>query len=106
MLSAYSPSIIPHPADWPDNHHITGYLFLDTPAEWQPSSELQAFLDAGSPPVYIGFGSMAGRNPERLAKLVLDALAKSGQRGLLLTGWGGLYTEGSTSKSYQKKGYV
>jgi UDP:flavonoid glycosyltransferase YjiC (YdhE family) len=93
MLSAYSPSIIPHPADWPDNHHITGYLFLDTPAEWQPSSELQAFLDAGSPPVYIGFGSMAGRNPEWLAKLVLEALAKSGQRGLLLTGWGGLYTE-------------
>jgi UDP:flavonoid glycosyltransferase YjiC (YdhE family) len=33
---------------------------------------------------------MAGRNPEKLAKLILDALAKSGQRGLLLTGWGGL----------------
>ncbi len=35
---------------------------------------------------------MAGRNPERLAGLIMEALAKSGQRGLLLTGWGGLRT--------------
>ncbi len=93
MLSAYSPSLIPHPADWPESVHVTGYFFLDSQADWQPSSELKAFLDAGDPPVYIGFGSMAGRNPEQLAKLILGALAKSGQRGLLLTGWGGLRTE-------------
>ena len=48
------------------------------------------FLEAREPPVYIGFGSMAGRHPERLATLVLEALAKSGQRGVLLTGWGGM----------------
>ncbi len=93
MLSAYSPSIIPHPADWPDSVHITGYFFLDKTAVWQPPSELKAFLEAGDPPVYIGFGSMAGRSPEKLAKLILAALAKSGQRGLLLTGWGGLRAE-------------
>ncbi len=90
MVSAYSPSVIPHPADWPDSVHVTGYLFLDARDDWQPSSELVAFLEAGAPPVYIGFGSMAGRNPERLAGLVVEALARSGQRGLLLTGWGGL----------------
>jgi UDP:flavonoid glycosyltransferase YjiC (YdhE family) len=33
---------------------------------------------------------MAGRNPEDFAGIVLEALAKSGQRGLLLTGWGGM----------------
>jgi len=93
MLSAYSPSIIPHPADWPDSVHVTGYFFLDTQADWQPSSELNAFLEAGDPPVYVGFGSMGGRNPEQLAKLMLETLAKSGQRGLLLTGWGGLRAE-------------
>ncbi|MEJ2600165.1 MAG: glycosyltransferase, partial [Anaerolineales bacterium] len=48
------------------------------------------FLDSGDPPVYVGFGSMAGSHPEKLATLVLKALAKSGQRGLLLTGWGGM----------------
>ena len=92
MLSAYSPRIIPHPADWPAHGHVTGYLFLDSQAGWQPSSELKAFLEAGDPPVYIGFGSMAGRNPEQLARLAIEALAASGQRGLLVTGWGGLRT--------------
>ena len=92
MLSAYSPSIIPHPADWPGSVHVTGYLFLDNQPDWQPPPELEAFLDAGDPPVYIGFGSMSGRRPEPLAKLILQALAKSGQRGVLLTGWGGFQT--------------
>ncbi len=90
MLSAYSPSIIPHPEDWPKNVHITGYFFQDAQSDWQPSPNLKTFLAAGDPPVYIGFGSMTGSNPEQFAKLIVKALAKSGQRGLLLTGWGGL----------------
>jgi sterol 3beta-glucosyltransferase len=93
LLGAYSPRIIPHPPDWPDSVHITGYLFLDSQAGWQPSPELEAFLDTGDPPVYIGFGSMAGRSPKQLAGLVSEALARSGQRGVLLTGWGGLHAE-------------
>jgi len=93
MLSAYSPNIIPHPPDWSERVHITGYLFLDTDSDWQPPSDLTGFLEAGEPPVYIGFGSMAGRKPEELAKLVIEALRKSEQRGLLLKGWGGLYAE-------------
>ncbi|MBE2223525.1 MAG: glycosyltransferase family 1 protein [Anaerolineae bacterium] len=93
LLGAYSPSLIAHPVDWPESVHITGAFFLDSEADWQPSPALQAFLEAGNPPVYIGFGSMAGRNPEQLSRLVLDALDKSGQRGVLLTGWGGLRPE-------------
>lgn len=92
MLGAYSPSLIPHPSDWPEHIHVSGYLYLDGDPGWQPSIELQAFLQAGPPPVYIGFGSMSGRNPETLADLILEALRHSGQRGLLLTGWGGLHT--------------
>lgn len=90
MLSACSPTILPHPADWPDQCHLTGYFFLPPEAGWQPPPDLLAFLEAGAPPVYVGFGSMAGRNPEQVAGIVLDALAQSGQRGLLATGWGGL----------------
>jgi UDP:flavonoid glycosyltransferase YjiC (YdhE family) len=93
MLSAYSPSVIPHPQDWPESVHVSGYFFLDTQADWGPSPELMAFLEAGEPPVYIGFGSMAGQKPEQLADLILEALAKSSQRGLLLTGWGGMRPE-------------
>jgi sterol 3beta-glucosyltransferase len=90
LLGAYSPAVIPHPSDWPDQVHITGYWFQNDLSEWCPSAELQAFLEKGEPPVYVGFGSMGGRNPEDFAAIVLQALAKSGQRGLLLTGWGGM----------------
>lgn len=90
LLGAYSPAIIPRPADWPAGAHVTGYWFSDGDTAWQPSPELEAFLAGGAPPIYVGFGSMAGRHPQRLAALVLEALARSGQRGVLLTGWGGL----------------
>ena len=90
LLGAYSPAVIPHPKDFPSSVHITGYWFDETQASWQPPADLQAFLEQGEPPVYVGFGSMAGRDPRRFAEIVLEALAQSGQRGLLATGWGGL----------------
>ncbi len=102
MLSAYSPCIIPHPGDWAEHIHVTGYFFLESQADWQPPPELEAFLDAGEPPVYIGFGSMSGRNPENLAKLVFSALEKSGQRGVLLTGWGGMRPEMAPGRSSER----
>jgi len=90
LLGAYSPAVIRHPADWPGNIQITGYWFQNEQANWQPSDELTGFLRRGEPPVYVGFGSMAGRNPSHFAEIVLDALAQTGQRGILATGWGGL----------------
>lgn len=90
LLGAYSPAVIPRPPDWPDGARPTGYWFPDLPAGWHPQPALEAFLARGAPPVYVGFGSMAGRRPEQLARLVLEALARSGQRGVLLTGWGGI----------------
>jgi sterol 3beta-glucosyltransferase len=69
---------------------MTGYWFLNRTEDWAPPPELEAFLDAGPPPVYVGFGSMAGRNPERLANIVIEALQKAAVRGIIATGWGGL----------------
>ncbi|NER51764.1 MAG: glycosyltransferase family 1 protein [Symploca sp. SIO1A3] len=40
--------------------------------------------------MYIGFGSMASRNPEQITTIALKALEKTQQRGILLTGWGGI----------------
>jgi len=90
LLGAYSPAVIHHPKDWPGNVYITGYWFDDAQTSWQPPADLEAFIEQGEPPVYVGFGSMAGRDPRRFAGIVLEALAQSGQRGLLATGWGGL----------------
>ena len=47
-----------------------------------------AFLAAGPPPVYVGFGSMTPDRAEPLTAVALEALARTGQRGVLLSGWG------------------
>jgi sterol 3beta-glucosyltransferase len=90
VLHAFSQAVMPRPRDWPDSAHVTGYWFLDEGRDWSPSDELAAFLEAGPPPVYVGFGSMAGSKPERLAGIVIEALQKAGLRGILAAGWGGL----------------
>lgn len=90
VLYGFSPSVIPAPSDWNGNTHITGYWFVDETDDWQPPSALLDFLQSGSPPVYIGFGSMSNRNPEQTADLIIQALALANQRAILLSGWGGL----------------
>jgi sterol 3beta-glucosyltransferase len=89
-LYAYSPQVLPKPPDWEDFHHVTGYWFLDSPPDWQPPPELTHFLESGPPPVYIGFGSMSDKDPERQTRMALDAFKLTGQRGILSTGWGGV----------------
>lgn len=90
MLYGFSPTIIPKPADWDEQQQITGYWFLDPPPDWHPAADLVRFLESGSPPVYIGFGSMGHEDAERQTHLALKALELAGQRGVLVTGWGGI----------------
>jgi UDP:flavonoid glycosyltransferase YjiC (YdhE family) len=100
LLLGYSPSVIPKPLEWNERTIVTGYWFLDAPACWQPPEDLESFLRAGPPPVYIGFGSMSDAHPERLTHLVRDALERCHQRGVLLTGWGALQQEAPSSQIY------
>ncbi|NJK49253.1 glycosyltransferase family 1 protein [Candidatus Gracilibacteria bacterium] len=86
FLYGYSPTLLPKPSDWPDWVDVTGYWFLDSPVNWQPPTDLIKFLDAGSPPVYIGFGNKGGWESKTLTQLVLEALKLSRQRGILLIG--------------------
>jgi UDP:flavonoid glycosyltransferase YjiC (YdhE family) len=91
LLYCYSSAVAPPPDDWGDWIDVTGYWFLDRPTDWTPPEELAAFLDDGPPPVYVGgFGNMTNRDPRELARMVVHALAKTGQRAVILTGWGGL----------------
>jgi len=91
LLNGWSRHVVPEP---PGQSHgpveTTGYWFLERQGDWRPAAALEAFLYAGPPPVYVGFGSMAGRRPERTTRVVLDALQGAGLRGVLANGWGGL----------------
>ena len=48
-------------------------------------ADLQAFLDAGTPPVYIGFGSLQA--PKDFARTAIDVVRAQGRRVLLSRGW-------------------
>lgn len=90
VLGGYSSLVVPKPTDWGEHIHVTGYWFLDPKRDWQPPVPLVKFLESGPPPVYVGFGSLANRTPRQTTQLVSEALERSGQRGVLATGWGGL----------------
>ncbi|MEO1672240.1 MAG: glycosyltransferase, partial [Cyanobacteria bacterium J06631_2] len=90
-LVACSNYVFPQPYDWAETVHNTGYWFLDEGNDWSPSNELQQFLQAGKPPIYVGFGSLG--NPSKTietTELVINAISRSGQRGILATGWSGM----------------
>jgi len=90
IIYGISPSIISRPKDWADNIHIAGFWLLDPADDWVPPSNLTEFLQAGSTPLYIGFGSMSSKKPEETANQVLQALKKTNQRAIVFSGWGGL----------------
>ncbi len=89
-LFAYSPQVVPHPQDWDQTHHVTGYWFLDQPADFTPPPGLEDFLADGEPPVSIGFGSMVSGDTEQIVEIALASLQRQQQRGILLTGWSGI----------------
>jgi sterol 3beta-glucosyltransferase len=89
LLFAYSPNILPRPSDWEEHAHVTGYFFLDEQA-YRPPVELSSFLEKGKPPICISFGSMVNRNAERIDGVIREALMRTNNRGIILSGWGGI----------------
>ena len=80
VLHAFSPQVVPRPADWPATAHITGYWFTEKEPTWSPPRQLAGFLDAGDPPVYLGFGSMPVDRPAALAGAVTMTARQTGAR--------------------------
>ncbi|MCX4825635.1 glycosyltransferase [Streptomyces sp. NBC_01142] len=60
------------------------------PDERPLPEELEAFLDAGTPPVYVGFGSMPMRAPKDAAQVAIEAIRAHGRRVLVSRGWADL----------------
>jgi UDP:flavonoid glycosyltransferase YjiC (YdhE family) len=86
----FSPSVVPRPADWRPGLEIVGYWWPAPRPGWQPPAALADFLAAGPTPVFVGFGSMATGQGERLAATVLTAVRRAGVRAVVQAGWAGL----------------
>ncbi len=87
-LLAADPELAPLPPDCPLEVERIPCLH---PVDGEPLPEkLEAFLSAGPPPVYLGFGSMPDPRPGATTRALLAALSRLGCRALISRGWAGL----------------
>jgi len=87
-LLAADAALAPAPDDAPVPVEQVGYLLPRDETPLPP--KLESFLEAGPPPVYLGFGSMMDSDPARTTRLLLDAVERAGCRAILARGWAGL----------------
>ena len=92
-VMGYSPSVFPPPPDWPVHRDVTGYWSLsggriadDTDATGSIDPHIVEFVEAGSPPLYVGFGSMQ-YDPRHLVRMLETAARETGVRIIYCTGW-------------------
>jgi sterol 3beta-glucosyltransferase len=90
ILHGISRHVVPRPRDWRPGLDIVGYWWPPIPSNWTPPEELRRFLDAGPPPVFVGFGSTNPGDREHLSDTVTTALRLAGQRGIIQAGWADL----------------
>jgi len=98
-----STAVTPIHPEWPkSNLHVCGYFVVDKETQEGSSSaafgpgtheELLQFVQAGSPPVYMGWGSMMCKSPEYMCRIAVEALKHAGVRGVVCAGWAGLSLE-------------
>lgn len=93
-LYGFSPHIVPRPSDWRRGLDVTGYWWPAVDPSWRPPARLTEFLDAGPPPVYIGFGSTATAHGDELSETIARAVRTAGVRGVIQSGWARLHGNG------------
>lgn len=91
LLQALSPQLLPPGTnDYPPYVHTTGFWWAPLPNNWTPPNSLVQFLQNGTTPIYVGFGSMVGTNPSRTGAVIRDALRIAGLRAVVAAGSGGI----------------
>ncbi|MFF1480632.1 glycosyltransferase [Streptomyces sp. NPDC058301] len=125
VLHGYSPAVVPQPRDWREGLETVGNWWPHLAPEGRegreglegldgregsqgPEGQLPSlvadFLQAGPPPVFIGFGSMAAGEGERLGAIAVAALRRAGLRGILQTGRAGLTASGPSTSDPSASG--
>lgn len=88
-LVGVSPTLFPPPADWDERVRLCGAFILpDTGLPGDLPEPLRRFLAAGTPPVYMTFGSMFAADPDSRAtvQLLTDAARLAGCRAIIQCG--------------------
>ncbi|KAL3000770.1 hypothetical protein AAZX31_09G231800 [Glycine max] len=95
----WSPHLVPKPKDWGPKIDVVGFCFLDLASNYVPPKSLVDWLEEGEKPIYVGFGSLPLQEPEKITRIIIQALEETGQRGVINKGWGGLGSLAEQNKS-------
>ena len=86
-LHMWSPNLVPKPGDWP-NELLTGFCRL--PASLRTSlgetatlQDIEPFMNAGDPPIYVGLGSMPVLADGHGLQAMLEATERLGLRVII-----------------------
>ncbi|KAK7414351.1 hypothetical protein QQX98_006793 [Neonectria punicea] len=85
----WSPALVGKPRDWPSYIDVCGFFFREPP-NYTPPADLANFLAQGPTPIYIGFGSIVIDDPERMTKILVEAVRRTGVRAIISKGWSNL----------------
>lgn len=86
VLALFSPIFGPPQPDWPPHTVATGFPFYDPPEATTLPAELQAFLEAGPPPLVFTLGSSAVMTPGAFFGVSIEATQRLGRCAVLLVG--------------------
>ena len=94
-LYGVSRTLLPRPRDWGSEIDVTGFIVLSQDKRETHKMDhipqgLTAWLQAGEPPVYIGFGSMPVPDPGAFAIMLNQLLTRTGHRFIFCQGWSAL----------------
>jgi sterol 3beta-glucosyltransferase len=95
VLHGFSPAVLSRPADWRAGLDVVGYWWPYQDESWTPPAALTDFIEAGQPPVFLGFGSMAGGQSGWLTDLIHGAVRKAGVRAVIQAGWAAVDADGA-----------
>lgn len=92
-IQAYDPALFPGlVSEWGDRRPLVGFLGLPASAregvgDVSADDDLSEWIAAADAPVYVGFGSMLPKNPDRLGEAIVAAADQLGVRLLVAGGW-------------------
>lgn len=84
ILYGFSRHLVPRSDDWPDAHQISGHWVLPSD-NWAAPRDLLAFLAAGPPPIYVGFGAVSCFLRQKGLNAITSAV--QGRRVVFFPGW-------------------
>lgn len=87
VIHAFSNELIGRPADWQEQHIITGFLSTPPQSNYEIPTHLANWLTQGNKPVYIGFGSIPVPSTQKLRNIIEHMLLHTNNRIVFCTGW-------------------